>query len=84
MLTLEDFKQTCKPMTDEFWNMLNKEKPISLEELQQDQCFLYADEFMIQEVNGLFCVHAWWYAPIAYDTREEAEEKLYPWYQEWQ
>ena len=41
---------------------------------------VYADAYLIHEADGLFWVHAWWYAPLSYATLAEAEAELFLWY----
>tara|TARA_R110000850_G_scaffold17811_10_gene54181 strand:+ start:136 stop:390 length:255 start_codon:yes stop_codon:yes gene_type:complete len=81
MLTLEQFTATRRTCDETTWLELVAEDNAPRE--GRDACLIYADGFMIHKgVAGQYFVHAWWYAPIAYDTLEMAESKLYPWYEE--
>ena len=77
-LTFEQFKATKAKPTDEDWDNIF----VSAPGVARDTCHVYADNYLIHEADDQFWVHAWWYAPIGYETLAIAEEKLYPWYQE--
>ena len=79
-MTLEEFRATKRPCDDTTWKDLTSEGIVS--GFDQEDALLYADGFLIHKASDKFMVHAWWYSPLGYDTLEEAEAKLYPWYLE--
>lgn len=76
MFDLDTFRATKRTCDDEMWAQIKDD----LSGVTQDICLIYADGYLIHVLDGKYFVHAWWYSPIAYDTLEEAEAKLYPWY----
>lgn len=82
-MNLEQFRATRRACDDKTWILIVDSGLVDdVPALTQSNTHIYADGCMIHEAGGKFHVHAWWYAPLAYDTLEEAEAKLYPWYQE--
>lgn len=79
-LTFEEFVATKRPCDDALWNELVEGGEANDFTFAQSDALIYADGYMIHMQDGKFWVHAWWYAPLAYDTLEIAQEKLYPWY----
>lgn len=84
MLTIDQFRATRRPCDDATWIAIVDAGLVDqIPTLTQSACTIYSDDaFMIHEEGGKFFAHAWWHAPIAYDSLDEAEMKLYPWYQE--
>ncbi len=78
---LAAFRATKRACDDATWAEIQDDIGSAI---PQSAVLLYADGYAIHELEGRFFVHAWWYSPIAYDTLEEAEMKLHPWYLEWQ
>lgn len=83
-LDLEAFRATKRPCDDTTWaQIVEAELLRDIPTLTQAACTIYGAEcWLIHEQDGKFFVHAWWYAPLSYDTLEEAEAKLHPWYLE--
>lgn len=81
-LDLEQFRATKRPCDDATWNDLVEGGEANDFTFTQADALLYADGYMIHLQDGKYWVHAWWYSPLAYDTLEEAEAKLHPWYLE--
>lgn len=79
ILDLAAFRATKRPCPDDLWALIKDEVS---EGVTQDICLIYADGYLIHVLDGKYFVNAWWYSPIAYDTLEEAESKLHPWYLE--
>lgn len=86
-LTLEQFAATrTQPIAEDTWHAMLEEGAHIIEgsttnQLMQAQ---YAGSYVITKLHGQYYVHAWWYAPIAYEDQATAEAKLYEWYKEWQ
>lgn len=83
-LTFDQFRATRRPCDDKTWiDIVDSGLVDDIPSLTQSAVTIYTETaFMIHEEDGKFFVHAWWYAPLAYDSLEEAEAKLYPWYEE--
>jgi len=80
MFDLTQFRATRRqPTPEEYAECVSAGLPSHVE---ASKVHVYADGYAIHEEDGKFWVHAWWYAPRPYDTLEEAEEELYPWYLE--
>ena len=79
-MTFEEFRATKKPCSDALWDMIKDALPGFT--APREACHEYADFCLLYEEGGLFWVHAWWYAPLSYQTLEEAEPELYKWHQE--
>lgn len=82
-LTFEQFRATKRACDDKTWAEIVEAGLVSyLPTLTQVACLIYADAYMIHLHEGQCFVHAWWYAPLPYSTLDEAELKLYSWYEE--
>lgn len=77
MFDLETFRATKRPCDDTCWELIKDDVS---QGVTQDVCLIYADGYLIHVLDGKYFVNAWWYSPLSYDTLEEAESKLYPWY----
>lgn len=78
-LTFDQFRATKRPCDDATWLEIKDDIGSSI---AQSSVLLYADGYAIHLHEGQYFVHAWWYAPLPYSTLDEAELKLYPWYEE--
>ena len=77
-MTLEEFRATRQPCSDEMWAEI--QEAYTPEDMPtRETVFQYADGFIIHEADGQFFPHAWWYAAVARDTRAAAEESLHKW-----
>lgn len=81
MQTIEDFRQTRAPISDELWAVLQAED--ATEGQPREAFFMYGEEYVLHEADGGFFPHAWWYRPVRKETREEAEAVLWEWRKEW-
>jgi hypothetical protein len=77
-LDLAAFRASSSPVSDVLAALL----PEFGLDLPRADCLEYADQTLIHRAEGKFWVHAWWYAPLPYDTLEDAEAALYDWYLE--
>ncbi|UXO93724.1 hypothetical protein Pan1_09 [Pseudanabaena phage Pan1] len=79
-MTLEQFVATRRECDEstfaEMQEVLGDDMPA------RETCSVYADGYLIHEAEGKFWPHAWWYSPVAHDTRESAEANLHKWYLE--
>ena len=82
-MNLTEFRATRRACDDKTWiEIVDAGLVDDVPTLTQSNAHIYANGYMIHEHDGQFYVHAWWYAPIAYDDLETAEAKLHPWYLE--
>ena len=81
-ITKDDFIASRRPITDMVWQHLLDEKLIPAD-TDRGRFFVYAENFTLEERDGGFYPHAWWYSPARHETQEAAETSLYKWRDEW-
>lgn len=80
-LDIEAFRKTRRQPTDAEWADISE--TLGPSGPARETCFLYIDNYLLHEADGLFWPHAWWYAPVGMDRREDAEAALFEWQKEW-
>lgn len=79
-MTLDEFRATAAPITAAIWAHLCEE---GLTPAPQSAHTSYDGEYVLYEMDGQFWPFAWWYKPVSYATKAEAEAVLYEWRKEW-
>lgn len=79
-MTLDEFRATAAPCHDALWAVIldNVENPAP-----RDKFTVYDGEYVLHEADEKFWPHAWWYSPVPYATKAEAEAVLHEWRKEW-
>ena len=75
-MTLDEFRATTHPVSDETWAAVldGVSDPAPRTSFTE-----YGGGYVLHEADGKFWPHAWWYPPVPYDTRAEAEKVLFDW-----
>lgn len=77
-ITFEEFVAGSRPISDELWGLIESEDLSS--GVAREHFVEYPGKNAMYFDDGKWRPFAWWYPPVAHDTKESAQADLFKWY----